>query len=90
MHPMELLDDKAQVEAPFGLFGDSANLDTRYKHGLHRIYHRLRNHFRCTLWHSKVMRLKQKRILVHLEIVLILTQDSCTVCSEHTIGWKSF
>jgi hypothetical protein len=25
-------------------------------------------------------------ISVHLEIVLILTQDSCTVCVEHTIG----
>jgi hypothetical protein len=25
-------------------------------------------------------------ISVHLEIVLILTQDSCTVCTECTIG----
>jgi hypothetical protein len=25
-----------------------------------------------------------------LEIVLILTQDRCTVCSESTIGLKSF
>ena len=25
----------------------------------------------------------------HLEIVLILTQDRCTVCAEHTIGSKS-
>ena len=24
--------------------------------------------------------------LVHLEIVLILTQDRCTVCAERTIG----
>jgi hypothetical protein len=23
---------------------------------------------------------------VHLKIVLILTQDRCTVCTEHTIG----
>jgi hypothetical protein len=29
MHSMELLDDEAQVEARFGLFGDSDNLDTR-------------------------------------------------------------
>jgi hypothetical protein len=28
-------------------------------------------------WHSKVMRLKWKLVLVHLEIVLILTQDRC-------------
>ena len=29
MHPMVLLCDEAQVEARFGLFGDSANLDAR-------------------------------------------------------------
>jgi hypothetical protein len=29
MHPMVLLGDKGQVEARFGLFGDSANLDIR-------------------------------------------------------------
>jgi hypothetical protein len=27
-------------------------------------------------------------VLVYLEIVLILTQDRCTVCVEHTIGSK--
>jgi hypothetical protein len=32
------------------------------------------------------MRLKWKLILVHLEIVLILTQDMCTVCAKRTIG----
>jgi hypothetical protein len=29
MHSMVLLGDKAQVDARFGLFGYSANLDTR-------------------------------------------------------------
>jgi hypothetical protein len=29
MHLMVLLGDKAKVEARFGLFGDSANLDAR-------------------------------------------------------------
>jgi hypothetical protein len=29
---------------------------------------------------------KWNLILVHLEIVLILTQDRCTVCAKHTIG----
>jgi hypothetical protein len=86
MHPMEFQDDEAQVEARFGLLGDSANLDARYVHGVRRTYHRLINHFRCTQWYSKVMRLKQKPILVCLEIVLILMQDRCTVCTEHTIG----
>jgi hypothetical protein len=29
MHSMELLGDEAQVQARFGRFGDSANLDAR-------------------------------------------------------------
>jgi hypothetical protein len=45
---MVLLGDEAQVEAHFGLFGDSANLDARLVNGLHQIYHRLRNLFGCT------------------------------------------
>jgi hypothetical protein len=39
------LGDEAQVEARFGLFGDSANLDIRQVRGLHRMYHRLKNRF---------------------------------------------
>jgi hypothetical protein len=35
--------DEAQVEARFGPFGDSATVDARLVHGLHRTYHRLRN-----------------------------------------------
>jgi hypothetical protein len=38
----------AQLEARFGRFRDSANLDARSVHGLRRTYHRLRNHFGCT------------------------------------------
>jgi hypothetical protein len=34
------------------------------------------------------MRLKWKLVSVCLEIVLILTQDGCTVCAERTIGSK--
>jgi hypothetical protein len=39
------------------------------------------------------MRLKWKVSSVHLEVVLILTQDRCTVCAKHTDGvmrlkWK--
>jgi hypothetical protein len=33
-HPIVLLPDEAQVEACFGQFGDSANLDARLVHGL--------------------------------------------------------
>jgi hypothetical protein len=39
------LGDEAQVEARFGLFKGSANLDARQVHGLRRMYHRLKNHF---------------------------------------------
>jgi len=42
---MALLGDEAQVEARFGPFGDSANLDARRVHRLNRIYNRLGNRF---------------------------------------------
>jgi hypothetical protein len=42
---MVLLGDEAQVEACFGPFGDSANLDARQVHCLLRTYHMLGNHF---------------------------------------------
>jgi hypothetical protein len=37
---MVLLGDEAQVAACLGSFGDSANLDARYVHGLRRMYHK--------------------------------------------------
>jgi hypothetical protein len=45
MHLMVLLGDEAQAKACFGPFEDSANLDTRQVHGLHRTYHRLKSRF---------------------------------------------
>jgi hypothetical protein len=33
-----------------------------------------------------VTRLKWKLVLVHLEIVLILTHDRCMICAECTVG----
>jgi hypothetical protein len=48
MHSMVPLGDEAQVEARFGLFGDSANLGARYMHGLRQTYHRLGYHFGLT------------------------------------------
>jgi hypothetical protein len=49
---MGLLRDEAQVEARFGLFRDSANLDATSVHGLHLTYHRLKNYFGLTQWNS--------------------------------------
>jgi hypothetical protein len=40
-----LLGEGAQVDARFGLFGDSANLDARSVHGLHGTYQMLGNQF---------------------------------------------
>ena len=35
-----------------------------------------------------VMWVKRKLVLKHLDIVLITTQDRCTVCAERTIGME--
>jgi hypothetical protein len=37
-----------------------------------------------------VTSLKWKLVSVHLEIVLIMTQDRCTICVERVMGSKSF
>jgi hypothetical protein len=50
------------------------------------MYKRLSNHYGRTQWYSKVMRFKWKLVSIRLEIVLILTQDTCMVCAERTIG----
>jgi hypothetical protein len=50
---MELIGDVGQLESHLGPFGDSANLDARWVHGLHLTYHRLENHFRRTQWNSR-------------------------------------
>ena len=42
---MVLLGNEAQVEARFGQFGDSANLDARWVHGLQRMYHWIESRF---------------------------------------------
>jgi hypothetical protein len=50
MLAMVLLGDEAQVQAGLSPFGDSANLDARWMHGLCRMYRRLRNRFGHTRW----------------------------------------
>jgi hypothetical protein len=42
---MVILGYEAQLEAHFGPFGDSANLDGRKVHDLCQAYHRLKNRF---------------------------------------------
>jgi hypothetical protein len=55
---------------------------------LRQTYHRFGNHFRHNRWYSYVTWVKWKLVLVHLEIVLILTEDRCTVCDECTTGME--
>jgi hypothetical protein len=71
------------VDAHFVLFGDSANLDARLVHSLHRMYHRLRNHFGRTRRISYVTLVMWNVVSVHLEIVVVSVQDRCTVCPKH-------
>jgi hypothetical protein len=54
MHLMVPLGDEAQVEARFGLFGHSANVDARSVHYLRRTCHWLENSFGHTRWNSFV------------------------------------
>jgi len=76
---MELLGD-------VGSYRDSFNLDIRYVHGLRLMYHGIKNHFGRIQWYSYVMWVKWKLVSVHLETVLISTQDRCMVCVERAIG----
>ena len=55
-------------------------------HALRRMCLRHGNHFGHTRSYSYVTLVKRKLVLVCLEIVLILTQDRCTVCAKRTIG----
>ena len=83
---MVLLGDEAQVEASFGSFGDSANLDARLAHGLRRTYHKPENCSGPT--RSKLLADKGhvESRSVRLEMVLVLVQVRCTVCAKHTIA----
>ena len=74
------------MEAHLSLFGDSVNLDERQVHGLRQMHYRLRNHFGCIRWYSDVTWFKWILVFVHLETVLVSTQDRSTVCTERTIG----
>jgi hypothetical protein len=72
------------------LIGDGVSIAAREVQGLHGTYHRLGNHFGRTRWYSEVMWFKWKLISVHLEVMLILTQDSYTVCANVPLARKLF
>jgi hypothetical protein len=85
---MVLLGDEAQVEARFSPFKDSANLDARLVGRLCQTYHSLRNRFGRTLSNSMVTWVIWNLVWIRLEIVLVSEQDSCMVCTKHTVGSK--
>jgi hypothetical protein len=71
------------VEARFGPFRDSANLDK--VHGLRRTYHRLGKWFGRIRWNSEVTWVMCNLLSVYLETVLVSVQDSWTVPAKWTI-----
>ena len=83
---MVLLGDKAQLQARFCPFGNSANLDARQVHGLRQYYQKLKNHFGRTRWNSKVTWVMWNLVSIRLETVLVLVQDRCTIGTKRTIG----
>jgi hypothetical protein len=86
MHLIEILGDVGHVDPHFDPFRDSVSFSSGSVHSLCQTYCRLRNHYAQNGWKSQVTRLKWKLISVHLEIVLILIQDRCTVCAERTVS----
>jgi hypothetical protein len=87
---VELLGDVGHMESHFGPFGDSVSVGARLEPGLRQTYDRLRNRSKHTRWYSYIMRLKWKLNSVRLEIMLILTQDRCTVWVNRIEAQKSF
>jgi hypothetical protein len=72
---IELLGDVGHVESCFGPFGDSVrSMEDKCKV--------------CTKCVVGLEIVLDASVLVHLEIVLILTQDGCTICAECTGGSK--
>jgi hypothetical protein len=83
---MVLLGDEAQVDARFYLVGDSAILDARWVHCVHRTNNRLGNCFGRTRWNSLVTWVMSNLISVYLKMVLVSVQDRCTICGKRIIG----
>jgi hypothetical protein len=74
---MLLLGDKAQVEAHFGPFADSANLNAILVHCLCQMYHWLRKCFDRRRWNSKVTWVMWNLVSAFLETVLVPVQHRC-------------
>jgi hypothetical protein len=73
------------VDALFGPFGDSDNLDARYVHDLCQMYHSLKS-----FWTHPMELLDDvahvESYFGQLRDVLVSDQDGCIVCPKRTIG----
>jgi hypothetical protein len=83
---MGLLGDKAEVEARFGPFGDSATLGARLVHCLRQTYRRLGYCIGGTRRNSEVMWVMCILVSICSETLLASVQDQCSVCVIRTIG----
>jgi hypothetical protein len=83
---VELLGDLGHVESCFGPFGDVVSVGARQVYGLRRKYHRLENRFGRTRWNSSMTWVMWNLVFVHLETLLVLVQDRCTICAKRSIG----
>jgi len=86
---MVLLCDVGQVEARFGPFRDSVNLNARWVHGLCRMCNRLGNHFGRTQWNNYVTWVKWMLVLVHLVVVLMSVKIGERFAPNVPWAWKS-
>ena len=82
---MDLLGDVGHMESRFYPFGYSVSVDARLVLGFASNVPKAQNRFRRTRWYSLVTMLKWNLDLVHLEIVLILTQDRCMVYAKPSL-----
>ena len=83
---MDLLGDVGHVESRFSAFGDSVSVECKIGARFHVKRTRASESFYTNPMVLLVTMLKCKNDLVHLEIVLILTQDRCMLYSEPTIS----
>ena len=84
MHPMELLDDVCHMESRFGPFRSNVSFGARYVHGLRLMHHSPVIHFGSTCWYFGEGAQVEARFDLFGDR-LILMQDRCMICKEHSI-----
>jgi hypothetical protein len=82
---MVLLNDEAQVEAHFGSFVVLILTQDRCTVCADRTIGS-KNHFGCTRWNSKMIRVMCNLMSVRSKMVLVSVQERCMACTKRTIG----